>query len=176
MKFSRALLASCLASVSHAWGFEVERPNADHPGTRDIIFTYPGADEEKLPKLVAVPSFIPLDQVHCVEVAGRFTSFTNGEAWLVLGQTRVIQFSEGVSGEDWEFEKGHDPAEFPLITPEDNLDALLEEFGPLDEVRAIAAERQRSNTERPLMQVKRILMHGCAVCSCTEPFSSNGVC
>ncbi|KAJ3475401.1 hypothetical protein NLG97_g9472 [Lecanicillium saksenae] len=177
MKFSRALVAASLASATHAWGLDIEHPNLDHPGTRDIFVSTPGDDiDYGRPIYVAVPNYISLEQVYSIEIVGRLISFINGETWFVVGHKRVIRFNPGFFDEFKGFWKDFKPADYPIIASDENLDALLGESMRIDELRALAALEQRADMERPLIQTKKILMHGYTLCHCSQLDDENGTC
>lgn len=177
MKVCTALIASAFASAALAWGLDVERPNTQHPDTRDIFHSQPGGDDtEAGPTFVAVPNTFTLEQVQSVNVLGRYSSFNNGETWLMVGGRRVLRFNGGIFDEMKALRKGFDPADYPLVASGEELDVLLAKEMPLNELRDLVADRRREDSERPVMQTKRLLVEGCVACVCPPFYHSKGVC
>lgn len=174
MKFSRALILSCLALTSRGSLSKHEQPNPDYPGTRDVFWKTRW--EDAVPMFIAVPDDFSLEQVECAEIAGRLASFSNGEIWMTLGGKRVLRFARDVFNETRALEKGHELSAYPLVASSEELDALLAEVQPLEELRAALAERNELWAGSDRMQAKRILMFGCTACHCPRLFDEKGVC
>ncbi|KAJ3475402.1 hypothetical protein NLG97_g9473 [Lecanicillium saksenae] len=173
MKIYRFLVVSCLASVSHVWGLDVERPNPDHPGTRDLFITDFENAQPMRQAFIAVPNAISLEQVYSIGILGEPTPFTNGESWIVVGDRRVLQFNAGLDYDAKDFEMGFDPADYPVVTPGEELNALMEQLMPLEELREKVADMQRYIKENQPTYTTKVPEYGCAACQYADPVETH---